>query len=177
MMSDALPAALLVGPMLEGLDLLSRKAFFESLPSRRLFDGETLFQEGASGDVLYIVADGCVVTAKTLADGRSLELDRAAPGDVVGAMAVISPASRTGTATSHGYTRVLRLSRERFRALLSERDPAAEALLRYTTGRICRRLRQLDARIALAHDIHARVGQADLLRRVNQIQALGKVSQ
>lgn len=175
-MTDApLPAALLVGPMLDGLDLLSRKDFFQSLRTRRLIDGEVLFQEGATGDVLYIVADGCVVVTRPLPDGTSLELDRVVSGDMVGAMAVISPASRPGTAKSVGYSRVLRVDREGFRQRLRERDAAAEALLRFATHRISRRLRQLDARIALAHDVGRSAPQAELLSQVNQIQSLGKV--
>lgn len=175
-MTDApLPAALLVGPMLDGLDLLSRRTFFRSLRARRLIDGETLFQEGASGDVLYIVADGCVVVRKTLRDGSVLELDRAVSGDMVGAMAVISPASRPGTACSVGYSRVLRVDRDNFRERLKMRDPAAEALLRFATHRICRRLRQLDARIALTHDVQREAPQAQLLTQVNKIQSLGRV--
>lgn len=176
-MTDApLPAALLVGPMLDGLDLLSRKAYFQSLRTRRLIDGEVLFQEGASGDVLYIVADGCVVVTRTLRDGSILELDRVVSGDMVGAMAVISPSSRPGTAKSAGYSRVLRVDRASFRERLVERDAAAEALLRFATHRISRRLRQLDARIALAHDVNRQAPQAELLSQVNQIQSLGKVS-
>lgn len=175
-MHDApLPAALLVGPMLDGLDLLSRKAYFQSLRTRRLVDGEVLFQEGASGDVLYIIADGCVVVTRQLPDGSSLELDRVVSGDMVGAMAVISPASRPGTAKSVGYSRVLRVDRDSFRQQLKKREPAAEALLRFATHRISRRLRQLDARIALAHDVNREAPQAELLSQVSQIQSLGKV--
>lgn len=172
-MPQDIPASVLVGPVLEELTLLERKAYLESLPIRVVEDRQVLFESGASGAHMYIVLDGTVVVTQRTRNGGTIELDRAVSGDLIGELAVISPAAREGTATTHGWTRLLTIEREAFRAQLAAREAPAEALLRYATRRICRRLRQVDARIALAHDTRAGADRSMLQQRIAEVQALG----
>jgi CRP/FNR family transcriptional regulator, cyclic AMP receptor protein len=169
-----LPDEVLTGALFAGVPTAGRQAFLAQLTHLSAAPGTTLYAQGEAGDTLWIVLSGEVTVRRVLEDGRVVELDRAGPGDVFGEMAIISPAPRSGSAVVESDAELLVLRRAQYRQLLSERDPAAEALLRTITLRICRRLRQIDARIALAHDVQ-RPG-VDLSARIAGLPLLGRAS-
>jgi CRP/FNR family transcriptional regulator len=167
-----LPDEVLTGALFAGVPTAGRRAFLSQLTHLSASVGTTLYAQGESGDTLWIVLVGEVTVRRGLDDGRVVELDRAGPGDLFGEMAIISPAPRSGSAIAEADSELLVLRRAQYRQLLNERDPAAEALLRTITLRICRRLRQIDARIALAHDVQ-RPG-VDLSARLAGLPLLGR---
>ncbi len=150
---DPVPDELLREPLLDGASVDERRAFLSSLRHVRADTNTQLYTAGDPGDTLWIVVHGEVTLTRETDSGEHVELDRSASGDVFGEMAVISPATRAATARTVLPTELLVLTRHRFRQLIDARDPCAEAILRYATLRICRRLRQADARIALAHTV------------------------
>lgn len=150
---DMVPESLVRSPLLEGVLIAERNVFFRSLRTMRVDAGTCLYAQGDPGDTLYIVVDGEVTMTHLTGADEEVELDRAAEGDVFGEMAVLSPSSRAATATTTMATDLLILTRSQFKRLLEAREPCSEALLRYATRRICRRLREMDARIDLAHEV------------------------
>lgn len=168
------PKTLMTGPLLDGVDADLKLEFFGGLRYIEAEGRTQLFEEGEPGDTLWILLSGTVTLTRETESGERIELDRARGGDVFGELAVISPASRFATATTLGETHMVVIDRARFRALIKARDPAAEALLRYLTRRICRRLRQVDARIALVHDALNGASEGALRQRANDLDALGE---
>ena len=150
---NPVPDELLTAPLLDGASMDERRAFLGSLRHVRADADTLLYTAGEPGDTLWIVVRGEVTLTRETESGESVELDRSATGDVFGEMAVISPATRAATARTVPSTELLVLTRHRFRQLIDARDPCAEAVLRYATQRICRRLRHADVRIALAHEV------------------------
>lgn len=169
----SLPSAVLNGPLFEGVPPERRRELLSRLPWFELPGGTVLFQEGEPGEALWILLSGTVTLTRETAGGDKVELDRARTGDAFGELAVLSPASRFATATTLGDATALRITRKQLKALLAEREPASEALLRYLTQRICRRLRQVDSRIALVHDALAGASEPTLRRRALLLDALG----
>ncbi|HJN72526.1 MAG TPA: cyclic nucleotide-binding domain-containing protein [Myxococcota bacterium] len=169
-----MPKALLDGPVLEGIEEDEKRSFFGRLRFLVAESRTRLFQEGEPGDRLWVLLSGTVTLTRETEGGEVVELDRARTGDVFGELAVISPASRFATATTVGGCQLVVLERAAFRALIKQRDPAAEALLRFLTHRICRRLRQVDARIALVHDALNGASDASLRRRAADLDAFGE---
>ncbi len=150
---ECVPEALLASSMLDGAPLELREQFLKSLRFCSAEADTVLYGEGEPDDSLWIVVQGKVTLTRQTASGESVELDRADANDLFGELAVISPATRAATATTREPTDLLTLTREQFRRLIDAREPCAEALLRYATRRICRRLRQVDERIELAHEV------------------------
>lgn len=162
---------LLNSPVFAGVPDASRRALVRQLNPQDAAPGETLFTQGEPGDTLWMVAVGEVVLTRATAGGDTAELDRAGPGQMFGELDIIAPGPRSSTATALAPSRLLVLRRGVFRQLLNERDPAAEALLRALTTRVCHRLRRLDARIALLSDARRGADADQLARRLAELDA------
>ena len=68
-------------------------------------DGEVVFEEGTSGDWVYVVLSGVVEISKTV-KGKTFTLGILKPGEVFGELALIGSVRRTATARARGETRV-----------------------------------------------------------------------
>lgn len=159
-----IPQALIDGPLFAGVVRRERRDFLSRLPAERVGPSTTLFTEGDPGDSMRVVLRGSVSLTRRTAAGERVELDRSRALDIFGELSIISPGPRSTTAVTLEPSEMLVLSRQTYKTLLNERHPAAEGLLRYITLRVCRRLRQTDARIALVHEaLHG--GSPDRLRR------------
>lgn len=97
-----------------------------------LAEGETLFEEGDEGDVMYIVAEGCL---RIVRGGRPL-VERGAM-EIVGELAVLDPAPRSASAVALEPTRLLSLRDEHLYTLISDYPEIARGVIRV----LCRRLR------------------------------------
>ncbi len=168
---SSLPEALLTGPLMDGAPLAHRRGLLQALPYKEAPAGTTLFRQGDSGDAMWILVSGSV-SLTTCPGEQPIELDRAHAGDIFGELAVISPAARTARAVTLEDSSFLLLERRAFQRLLEARSPAGEALLRYLTQRICRRLRRSDARIALVSDALAGADAAWLRQRARSLEGL-----
>jgi len=102
--------------------------------------GQGVFNEGDSGDGLYVVQDGVVEISGLVGQEERLVFGRVGPGEVFGEMAVIEDKPRSAGAVAKSKTVVYFLPRAEMLALI-ERSPAlALALLR----EISRRLREFN---------------------------------
>ena len=67
--------------------------------------GEIIFEEGNSGDWVYVVLSGEVEVSKTV-EGKVFTLGTLKPGEVFGELALIGAVRRTATTRARGETRV-----------------------------------------------------------------------
>lgn len=113
--------------MLDGWGIEELRAHGEEIA---LAPGEVLFGEGDEADALYVVIEGAVQVVGTAHDGRELVLRRLEPGAVFGEQAVRPgpPGRRTAGVRGAEPTRLLRLSRDAFHALVTDDDPARRRL-------------------------------------------------
>jgi CRP-like cAMP-binding protein len=154
-----------------GVNGAAVRQFLERLATLDAPAGSVIFEERDAGDSLFIVLTGQVSLRCDTAAGEVVELARVGPADIFGELVVLSPASRSATATALTPVHALVLGRPLFNALLLEREPAAEALLKSIARRTCARLRQTDARISVLHDALRGASPLDLLSRIERVVA------
>jgi CRP-like cAMP-binding protein len=121
----------LSGPGLSGLVALCN-----------LEPGEQLWRQGEYGDALYVVETGSLEVASRLPGRRELTLATVGPGDVLGELALLDGGLRTAGVRALEPTRLLRVGRAEFHALVVSRNPWARLLRRRLTEITCARLLQ-----------------------------------
>jgi hypothetical protein len=110
-----------------------------AVAKERLFlDGETIAQQGESGDEMYIIVSGEV----RVMNGGGTELARRRPGDCVGEMAIISQQPRMATLVAVGDVRTLCIGQKQFEGILRERFEISMAVMQ----ELGERLRQSSSR-------------------------------
>ncbi len=98
--------------------------------------GQTLFNEGEKGDLMYVLMSG---TAMILVHGKVVETAEA--GAVVGEMAMIDEAKRSATVVAKTDCKLLPIERKRFNFLIQQTPNFALHIMRV----IAERLRRADA--------------------------------
>jgi response regulator RpfG family c-di-GMP phosphodiesterase len=83
--------------------------------------GMTIFEEGETGDKMFILTNGEASVVKEMGWGTR-ELRRMGPGEVFGEMALITQANRTATVRTLARTECLQLHQQDFQDLMN-RDP------------------------------------------------------
>jgi CRP-like cAMP-binding protein len=93
--------------------------------------GEEIFAEGEAGDALYLVLEGKV---------RVHKLDRViaelAERECFGEMAILDAAPRSATVTAVSDTNLLKISREDFEEIMSEKPEIALGIIRVLSRRL-----------------------------------------
>ena len=136
--------------------------------------GRTVFSQGDPGDALYVVVSGAV-EVRGERDGQGERVAVLGPGDCLGEMALVTGDPRSATVVALSPTRLLRLDKERFRAL-SERHPV---FLRELARVLCRRIARTSVDVAHARRAYTTVFDAVLAgceppaRRLLELLAVG----
>ena len=86
------------------IDMFRNDAHVESFDT-----GQTIFQRGDQGEIMYVVTDGEV----ELSIGDHV-VERVGPGGIFGEMALIERKTRSATATATGPTKIAVLDQKRF---------------------------------------------------------------
>jgi CRP/FNR family transcriptional regulator, cyclic AMP receptor protein len=68
-------------------------------------DGQIIFDEGSSGDWVYVIDSGAVELSKKV-EGKKIVIEILQPGDIFGELAFIAHVPRTATARAVGLTTV-----------------------------------------------------------------------
>lgn len=87
--------------------------------------GDILFEQGATGDSLYLLIAGSLGVRVRHADGSQSEIDRLHPGDVVGEMAVLSGQQRSATVYAVNDCGLFQLSQATYEAWLAKKAETA----------------------------------------------------
>jgi CRP-like cAMP-binding protein len=93
--------------------------------------GEEIFAEGDSGDALYLVLDGRVRIHK--AERQVAELGER---ECFGEMAILDADARSASATALGDCRLLKISREDFQEIMSEKPEIAMGIIKVLSRRL-----------------------------------------
>ncbi|OIQ91837.1 cAMP-activated global transcriptional regulator CRP [mine drainage metagenome] len=101
-----------------------------------LYAGQTLFNEGEKGHLMYVLMSG---TAMIMVRNRLVETAEA--GAIVGEMAMIDDAKRTATVIAKTDCKLLPIERQRFNFLIQQTPNFALHVMRV----IANRLRKTDA--------------------------------
>ncbi len=111
--------------------------------TRRLGDGEILFQKGDEGDALFGVLAGKVRIIASSAGGKEVLLNIMEPGEMFGEIALLDGLPRTADAVAMGPTDLMMIRRAEFTGLLERQPRLAVHLLEL----LCARLRWMSERI------------------------------
>lgn len=93
--------------------------------------GDEIFAEGESGDALYLVLDGKVRVHKV--DRVIAELGER---ECFGEMAILDAAPRSATVTAVTPINLLKIAREDFQEIMSEKTEIAEGIIKVLTRRL-----------------------------------------
>ena len=156
-------------PLFANLTDAEIEAIARDLAPRQFRQGETIFQQGDAGQLLYLIQSGRVRIFVMGDEGQETSVILYGPGDVFGELAVIDGLPRSAGAAAMEDTLVQTLSRDRLREHM-RRAPqlalnflkALSVRLRYSTqqvetltfldvpGRLVRKLLQLAQEYGLA---------------------------
>jgi CRP/FNR family transcriptional regulator, cyclic AMP receptor protein len=117
---------------------MEKAAHFEKF-IRTYHKGEIVFEEGSSGEVMYVIASGAV-TLTTVKHGRETLLARMGPGEFFGEMALVDAQPRSGTIRiDEEDTRLIELDIDRFLYLIQQQPIFALTIMQNLCQHIRRR--------------------------------------
>jgi CRP-like cAMP-binding protein len=161
-------SALVPPPPMNRLLLLKDVALFKNLSLDELWlieqaldqvqvlAGETIFTEGSWGAHLYIVASGCVQLVKQV-DGNPRNLKQVTAGGYFGEIALFDDAPRWNGAIAMEDSVLLKLEKNRFISLITQRPHIVLELCRFLSQQLretdsLRSLRPADAEYTSSTD-------------------------
>jgi CRP/FNR family cyclic AMP-dependent transcriptional regulator len=111
-----------------------RSALADVIDSRKVAQGETLFQAGEPGDSLFIVRSGEIELYIKDTVGQKIVLNVASAGDMFGELALLDSGARTATAVALSDTDLLVLDRGDLLLLFQKKPDAALHMLGAISG-------------------------------------------
>ncbi|HEY5656302.1 MAG TPA: Crp/Fnr family transcriptional regulator [Myxococcota bacterium] len=121
---------------------------------RTLAAGETVFDEGETGDHLYVIQSGEIELIREIPSGERV-VARLGPGDFFGELGVVLGGPRTSRAVAVNAARVIALDRDTLETMCMEQPAIAIRMIRVLVSRLIEAERRLAA-----------LGMDDLLRPV-----------
>jgi CRP/FNR family cyclic AMP-dependent transcriptional regulator len=100
------------------------------LRRRTVQEGESLWRQGDDARELVFIVDGAVSASLHVPGGRTVEIGRAGPGEVVGEIGLLDGDGHTMSVRVTATATVLALGRMDFAAILARQDPSAFRLRR-----------------------------------------------
>lgn len=160
-------------PLFDALDDDSAAALQTGVTIVDLARAERLFDEGASGNQLYVILDGKIKLTRAAADGRENLLSVLGPGEMFGELSLFDPRPRTASATAVTDSRLAALAHDDLRNWLTGRPDVALHLLQALAQRL-RRTNDVMADLVFT-DVPGRVAKAllDLAERFGTAQEDG----
>jgi CRP/FNR family transcriptional regulator len=160
-------------PLFRALDDDGAAALQAGVTNVELARGERLFEEGASGNQLYVVLDGKIKLTRAAADGRENLLSVVGPGEMFGELSLFDPRPRTASAIAVTDSRLGALAHDDLRDWLTGRPDVALHLLQALAQRL-RRANDVMADLVFT-DVPGRVAKAllDLADRFGAVRDEG----
>lgn len=93
--------------------------------------GEEIFAEGEAGDALYLVLDGRVRVHK-----QERVIAELGERECFGEMAILDAAPRSATVTTVSDTHLLKISREDFQEIMTEKPEIAVGIIKVLTRKL-----------------------------------------
>lgn len=160
-------------PLFRALDDDGAVALQAGVTIVELARAERLFEEGASGNQLYVVLDGKIKLTRAAADGRENLLSVVGPGEMFGELSLFDPRPRTASAIAVTDSRLGALAHDDLRNWLTGRPDVALHLLQALAQRL-RRANDVMADLVFT-DVPGRVAKAllDLADRFGAVRDEG----
>src|SRR5262249_33726600 len=122
-------------PLFAGLSPADLLRVADIAEERPYADGETIAEEGETGEELYIIVSGTVRVVRH-EGGAAVEVARRETGDVVGEMSIISRAPRVASLVADGDVRTIAIGRREFESMIAERPDVALGVMRVLADRL-----------------------------------------
>ncbi|HUQ29369.1 MAG TPA: cyclic nucleotide-binding domain-containing protein [Usitatibacter sp.] len=132
---------------LDGLDAQARELLLAVSTPVSFMAGATLVRHGDPARGAYVLRQGTADAEVTLPGGEKLVVARLGPGGVFGEMALVELGTCTATVRATSSVDGWFVSNEDFRALVSQRSPAAVHLQHAVTSIIAAKLAALNAQL------------------------------
>ena len=157
-------------PLFQALDDDGAAALQAGVTIVELARAERLFDEGASGNQLYVVLEGKIKLTRAAADGRENLLLVVGPGEMFGELSLFDPRPRTASAIAVTDSRLGALAHDDLRHWLTGRPDVALHLLQALAQRL-RRANDVVADLVFT-DVPGRVAKAllDLADRFGAVR-------
>lgn len=110
--------------------------FRDSKNAVRFSAGETLFEEGATGDAMFVITEGKI---SVQLDGN--EVDTVEPGGILGEMALVDGSPRSASAVAVVDSEVVPIDREWFNIIVQREPNFALHVMSVTVQRLRRLMR------------------------------------
>jgi len=117
---------------IEILSFLSRKKLellYSYMNTEKYSKGQTLFNEGDTGEIMYIVISGSVSISVNTPDGKVLEIAEITAGNFFGEMSIFDSAVRSATCTPKCETTVLSLKADDFYEFIKNNPRAGSNIM------------------------------------------------
>lgn len=138
-------------PLFAGLEPADLAGLAAALEPAAFEPGAAILRQGQAAESAFIVESGRAGVITALPGGGEAQIAEAGPGTVLGEMALLESGVRSATVIARTPVRGCFIERENFRALLVQRNRAAFTVQHRITLELCRRLRELNAKL-VAHD-------------------------
>ncbi|MET3290528.1 UNVERIFIED_CONTAM: di/tricarboxylate transporter [Brevibacillus sp. OAP136] len=122
--------------MLHGLSKVEQARLLGKLERISYQNGETVFEQGAAGDSMYLIQSGKIELFTQGPDGRRFSLVVLTPGEAFGEMALLTGEARTATAIAVGDTVLMRIDAETFIELVNEKTSISAYFIRLLSKRL-----------------------------------------
>ena len=154
----------------EPRELLARSRIFEDLArdeldelgrvmvKRYVMKDEPLFVQGATGDSMAVVAEGCFRVEVSRPGHDPETISQIEVGDLVGEMTCLEPAPRSASVVAEEDSFVYQLDGPAMRALKSDNRALFSAVLTGVSARVTDRIRATDEQIDELIEAHMRAG-------------------
>lgn len=123
-------------PMFEGLSSRNLRVISDIAEEETFPRGQVIFEEGQSGDRMFIIVDGQVQVEKSTDAGGSLVLTTLEKRDLLGDMAILDDEPRSASARTVTDSRLLGVGSAQMKDLIREYPEIAFGLLKFCAMRI-----------------------------------------
>src|SRR5262245_52315838 len=160
-------------PLFAEIDRVALAQLAAHLDPVVLHEGDIVCRQGEPGDCLFVLTSGRLGVHVHGPDSRaSRRIDGLGPGDFFGEMALLTGEPRSATVRAEAPSRVLRLDRDHFEALVREQPSTFLAIARVLSRRLAaaNRMRLVEER-ALSAGVEAALERLPPERRQAVLEA------
>src|SRR4029450_10039412 len=130
------------------LELLSRTRIFGSIPPglceaiaqerrhARYRAGQSIFERGDPGNVMYLVLEGRVRLSVSTSEGRELSFTHAVAGDIFGEIAALDGSPRSANASALTDVRMKSLAASALHRLSAANPALSKSVIEFLCGRL-----------------------------------------
>ncbi len=122
--------------LFKGLSDEALAAVAQKASIHELAQGDVLMRRGEAGNALFLVNEGWFKIVTEDAQGGELIINKTAPGETIGEMALLDEAPRSASAIALTPARVLELKKDVFYEILDQRPDVALAIIRGLSARL-----------------------------------------